>query len=127
MFSPPQQTHPTHSPHPQKTQSKKLKGVYPEPPPCALDAAFDLAAFTGRWYITAGLNPLFDTFDCQEHVFAVPEPGRLVGRINWRIAQPGGEFLERSVVQTFVQQDPEGAPGKLHNGGNEYLHYEDDW
>jgi hypothetical protein len=35
--------------------------------------------------------------------------------------------LERSVVQRFVQQDPEGAPAKLHNGGNEYLHYEDDW
>lgn len=29
----------------------------------------------GRWYITAGLNPLFDQFDCQEHFFGVPEPG----------------------------------------------------
>ena len=29
----------------------------------------------GRWYITAGLNPLFDTFDCQEHFFGVPEEG----------------------------------------------------
>ena len=29
----------------------------------------------GRWYITAGLNPLFDQFDCQEHYFGVPEPG----------------------------------------------------
>lgn len=35
------------------------------PPDCALDSAFDLSAFTGRWYITAGLNPLFDTFPCQ--------------------------------------------------------------
>lgn len=27
----------------------------------------------------AGLNPLFDTFDCQEHFFASPEPGGSVG------------------------------------------------
>ena len=105
----------------------ELRGLQKLTLPCALDAAFDLSGFTGRWYITAGLNPLFDLFDCQEHVFAVPEPGRLVGRINWRIAQPRGEFLERSVVQTFVQRDAAGAPAKLHNGGNEYLHYEDDW
>ncbi len=37
----------------------------------------------GRWYITAGLNPLFDQFDCQEHFFAVPKPNTLVGKINW--------------------------------------------
>jgi violaxanthin de-epoxidase len=35
------------------------------PPVEALDKAFDISGFTGRWYITAGLNPLFDTFDCQ--------------------------------------------------------------
>ena len=41
------------------------EGVFPVPPDCALDKGFDLNGFTGRWYITAGLNPLFDTFDCQ--------------------------------------------------------------
>jgi hypothetical protein len=41
------------------------EGLYPVPPDCALDEKFDLGAFTGRWYITAGLNPLFDIFDCQ--------------------------------------------------------------
>jgi violaxanthin de-epoxidase len=50
-------------------------GAYPVPPMDALDPAFDLAAFTGRWYITAGLNPLFDTFPCQEHFFGAPQPG----------------------------------------------------
>ena len=45
------------------------------PPECARDKNFDLSKFTGRWYITAGLNPLFDTFPCQEHFFGVPEPG----------------------------------------------------
>lgn len=45
------------------------------PTECARDQKFDLNMFTGRWYITAGLNPLFDTFPCQEHYFGVPEPG----------------------------------------------------
>ena len=53
------------------------EGVWPVPPECALDANFDLNKFQGRWYITAGLNPLFDTFPCQEHYFGVPEPGEL--------------------------------------------------
>ena len=35
----------------------------------------------GRWYITAGLNPLFDTFDCQEHYFGVPEDGEYALRL----------------------------------------------
>eukprot|EP00891_Asterochloris_glomerata_P009375 jgi/Astpho2/9375/Aster-01644 len=80
--------------------------------------------FKGRWYITAGLNPLFDTFDCQEHYFGVPEPGRLYGKINWRIKKRDSDFIERSVVQTFKQQE---NPAILYNGNNEYLHYEDTW
>lgn len=56
----------------------------------------------------AGLNPLFDTFDCQEHFFASPEPGRVFAKINWRIPSSdpltGDEdFIERSVTQRFVQ------------------------
>ena len=57
----------------------------------------------GRWYITAGLNPLFDDFDCQEHYFGVPEPGKLYGKINWRIKKPDNDFIDRSTVQTFKQ------------------------
>jgi violaxanthin de-epoxidase len=57
----------------------------------------------GRWYITAGLNPLFDTFDCQVHYFGVPEPGKLYGKINWRIPKGNKDFIERSTVQTFDQ------------------------
>lgn len=57
----------------------------------------------GRWYITAGLNPLFDTFDCQEHFFGVPEPNKLYGKINWRIPKGNRDFIERSTVQTFDQ------------------------
>ena len=106
------------------------KDAFPVPPDCAQDAGFDLAGFTGRWFITAGLNPLFDTFDCQAHFFASPDPARLVARINWRIPAGVGaggapDFAERSTVQTFVQDPANKA--HLLNHGNEYLHYEDDW
>jgi violaxanthin de-epoxidase len=100
------------------------KDKYPVPPDCARDKNFDLNMFTGRWYITAGLNQLFDVFPCQEHFFGVPEPGLLYAKINWRVPKPDGDFLQRSVVQTFRQQ-PE--PDMLWNHGNSYLHYEDDW
>lgn len=101
--------------------------LFPVPPDCALDTSFDLSKFTGTWNITAGLNPLFDTFNCQVHKFSMPEPGKLVGEINWRIAKGGpddGDFLQRSTTQTFVQQE---NPAILWNHGNQYLHYEDDW
>ena len=65
-----------------------------------------VAALQGRWYITAGLNPLFDTFDCQVHYFGVPEPGKLYGKINWRIPKGNADFIERSTVQTFDQVGP---------------------
>jgi violaxanthin de-epoxidase len=43
-------------------------GAYPEPKADALVTAFDTTDMTGRWYISAGLNPLFDLFDCQARV-----------------------------------------------------------
>eukprot|EP00879_Flechtneria_rotunda_P023771 GHRR01025168.1.p1 GENE.GHRR01025168.1~~GHRR01025168.1.p1 ORF type:complete len:349 (+),score=86.61 GHRR01025168.1:2588-3634(+) len=101
------------------------EGLYPVPPDCALDNGFDLNNFQGRWFITAGQNPLFDIFDCQEHYFAIQEPGRLAAKINWRINKPNGDFIERSTIQMF-KQDPE-KPALLYNHDNEYLHYQDDW
>nr|ART29441.1 chloroplast violaxanthin de-epoxidase [Lobosphaera incisa] len=98
--------------------------VYPVPKKEALDQNFDLNMVQGRWYITAGYNPLFDNFDCQEHYFGVPEPGKLYAKINWRIPK-GEDFIERSTVQTFKQRPDN--PALLENHGNEFLHYEDDW
>lgn len=40
-------------------------GSYPLPPDDALVKQFSLDEFKGKWYISAGLNPLFDIFDCQ--------------------------------------------------------------
>jgi len=105
-----------------------LKGRFPVPPPESVVKEFDVTKFQGRWYISAGLNPLFDTFDCQAHFFegfapTGDRPGRVLGKINWRIQEPDGEFLTKSTVQKFVQT----SPGVLENHDNEYLHYEDDW
>eukprot|EP00878_Enallax_costatus_P018093 GHUV01019035.1.p1 GENE.GHUV01019035.1~~GHUV01019035.1.p1 ORF type:complete len:454 (+),score=105.01 GHUV01019035.1:192-1553(+) len=101
------------------------EGLYPVPPDCALDNSWDFSGFTGRWFITAGQNPLFDIFDCQEHFFAAPEPGDLAAKINWRINKPNGDFIERSTIQMFKQDLQK--PAVLYNHDNEYLHYQDDW
>ena len=53
------------------------------------------------------------------HFFESPSPGVVYGKLNWRVVEPDGEFLERHAVQRFVQ-DPK-APGHLQNYDNEYL------
>jgi hypothetical protein len=79
------------------------ENAYPVPPDSVLDDTFDLQEFQGRWYITAGYNKLFDTFDCQEHYFMNPEPGKMFGKIQWRIQRSDGDFIERETVQRFLQ------------------------
>jgi violaxanthin de-epoxidase len=119
---------PDTGPLPTEKDWDPVKGRYPLPPEDAVVKSFDVSKMTGRWYITAGLNPLFDTFDCQAHFFdgkapAGGQPGKLLGKINWRIQEPDGEFLTKSTVQQFIQT----SPGILENHDNEYLHYQDDW
>ncbi|KAL0925432.1 hypothetical protein M5K25_003760 [Dendrobium thyrsiflorum] len=99
-------------------------GDFPVPSPSALVRKFKILDFNGKWYITSGLNPTFDTFDCQLHEFHV-ESGKLIGNISWRIRTPDSGFFTRSTTQRFVQ-DPS-QPGILYNHDNEYLHYQDDW
>lgn len=99
-------------------------GEFPVPDPSYLVKSFNMSDFSGKWYITSGLNPTFDTFDCQLHEFHV-ESNKLVGNLTWRIRTPDTGFFTRSAVQKFVQ-DPS-QPGILYNHDNEYLHYQDDW
>ncbi|XP_015901670.3 violaxanthin de-epoxidase, chloroplastic [Ziziphus jujuba] len=99
-------------------------GEFPVPDPAVLVKNFDISTFNGKWFITSGLNPTFDTFDCQLHEFHT-ESNKLVGNITWRIRTPDGGFFTRSTMQRFVQ-DPT-QPGILYNHDNEYLHYQDDW
>ncbi|CAM6106969.1 unnamed protein product [Calypogeia fissa] len=103
---------------------KQDEGRFPIPGPNALVQDFNVQDFTGKWYITSGLNKTFDTFDCQLHEFSA-SPDTLTGKLTWRIATPDGGFFTRSAVQNFVQN--EGQPGQLYNHGNEFLHYQDDW
>ncbi|XP_068660567.1 violaxanthin de-epoxidase, chloroplastic-like [Aristolochia californica] len=99
-------------------------GEFPIPDASALVKSFNMADFNGKWYITSGLNPTFDTFGCQLHEFHV-ESNKLVGNLSWRIRTPDSGFFTRSTVQKFVQDSSQ--PGILYNHGNEYLHYQDDW
>ncbi|XP_050384442.1 violaxanthin de-epoxidase, chloroplastic [Argentina anserina] len=99
-------------------------GEFPVPDPSALVQSFDMEKFNGKWFITSGLNPTFDAFDCQVHEFHT-ESGRLVGNLSWRIRTPDGGFFTRTAVQKFVQD--QNQPGILYNHDNDYLHYQDDW
>ena len=36
----------------------------------------------------------------------MPEPGKLLGKINWRINKGDEDFIERSTTQKFVQARP---------------------
>ncbi|KAD3336230.1 hypothetical protein R6Q59_028542 [Mikania micrantha] len=99
-------------------------GEFPAPDPNSLVKNFNMKDFSGKWFITSGLNPTFDIFDCQLHEFHT-EGDKLVGNLTWRIKTPDGGFFTRSAVQTFVQ-DPN-LPAVLYNHDNEFLHYQDDW
>ena len=57
--------------------------------------------------------------------FAAPDADHMAVKINWRVARPNGQFYERSDVQTFYAD--ERTKSIMHNNGNEYLHYQDDW
>ncbi|KAL2549409.1 Violaxanthin de-epoxidase [Forsythia ovata] len=99
-------------------------GEFPAPDPALLVQNFNINDFNGKWFITSGLNPTFDTFDCQVHEFHT-ESDKLVANLSWRIRTPDTGFFTRSTVQKFVQ-DPK-YPGILYNHDNEFLHYQDDW
>jgi violaxanthin de-epoxidase len=98
-------------------------GAYPEPSADVIVKKFSTKIFDGRWYISAGLNEVFDTFDCQVHFFNAATPNTLYGQLNWRIKEPDGEYFTRDTIQKFIQV----RPGVLYNHGNDYLHYQDDW
>lgn len=99
--------------------------TFPVPKDSSLVSDFNLKDFQGQWAITAGLNNLFDVFDCQVHQFRIEDSGMLHGDIDWRIKLTDGDFIDRHAVQTFAQ-DPK-KPGYLRNDNNEFLNYTDDW
>lgn len=104
---------------------KQDEGLYPIPAKESLVKKFDTSIWNGRWYITAGLNKVFDIFDCQVHFFTSPYPGKFYAKLFWRVTEPDGEFFTKNAIQRFVQ-DPKN-PAIMYNHDNEYLHYKDDW
>lgn len=104
---------------------KPDENLYPIPPDTALVPSFEVERLKGVWYISAGQNPTFDTFDCQLHTFNPTSPTTFVANLTWRIRTPDGGFFTRSADQEFVQQTDK--PALLLNHDNEFLHYQDDW
>ena len=106
----------------------------PKPQASAL-SSLDLKTFDGVWYITRGLNPMFDCFDGQIHNFTVGsgDAKPLHGDLKYHVKKdlnctyPNCDYLPREVHQSFAQ-DP-AAPTHLinHNNTLEELHYADDW
>ena len=110
----------------------------PLPAPSAVVANFDIASsLTGVWYITRGLNPLFDCFDCQVHNFTYdpqtdPVSKPLHGDLKYNVkvdlnCSSDCKYLPREVHQSFAQ-DPS-SRGHLinHNNSLAEMHYADDW
>eukprot|EP00607_Mallomonas_marina_P011032 CAMPEP_0182421274 /NCGR_PEP_ID=MMETSP1167-20130531/6586_1 /TAXON_ID=2988 /ORGANISM="Mallomonas Sp, Strain CCMP3275" /LENGTH=383 /DNA_ID=CAMNT_0024598233 /DNA_START=128 /DNA_END=1275 /DNA_ORIENTATION=- len=104
---------------------KQDEGLYPIPAKESLVTKFDTSIWNGRWYISAGLNKLFDTFDCQAHFFTSPYPGKFYAKLFWRVTEPDGEFFTKNAIQRFVQDTSN--PAIMYNHDNDYLHYKDDW
>ena len=82
---------------------KQSDNSYPLPDPVSVVKKFDMSIWNGRWYISAGLNDIFDTFDCQVHFFTSPKPDRVYAKLFWRITEPDGEVMTKRAVQKFVQ------------------------
>ncbi|GJP33001.1 hypothetical protein CLOM_g17579 [Closterium sp. NIES-68] len=104
---------------------KADENLFPLPPDEALVPEFDVGKLDGEWFIASGLNPTFDTYDCQLHTFKPTGEGEFRVDITWRINTPDGGFFTRSALQDFMQEPA--RPGVLLNHDNEFLHYQDDW
>ena len=66
---------------------------WPVPMASALVKEFSTESLEGPWYISAGLNKAFDTFDCQLHKFEAPTPSKLVENL-----QVGADGAPRSLA-----------------------------
>mmetsp|Transcript_33455 Transcript_33455/g.72393 ORF Transcript_33455/g.72393 Transcript_33455/m.72393 type:complete len:488 (+) Transcript_33455:39-1502(+) len=101
---------------------------YPELPPrlweerlysYGKDARTELKnLFLGTWYISGGLNPAFDAFDCQKHIFHLPKMDGNAGddiadaTFEYRVKtdKAGGYFTKRgNKVLTYVQRTDKGV------------------
>ncbi|KAJ1445978.1 Violaxanthin de-epoxidase-domain-containing protein, partial [Pelagophyceae sp. CCMP2097] len=76
-----------------------------EPPRSSVLKTFDVSTLEGK---CAGLNPMFDSFPCQIHIFQRVAPGQLVDRLSYRVVDPDGAVVTRAEAQR-LQQDADDA------------------
>ena len=92
---------------------KQDEGEYPIPAEESQVKKFDTTMWNGKWYISAGLNKIFDIFDCQVHFFTSPYPGKFYAKLFWRINEPDGEKA-REVKETSKSRCVKEIPDKTH-------------
>ena len=83
---------------------KQDDGSYPVPMASALAKGFKPSVLEGDWYISAGLNPAFDIFDCQLHRFETPSPTKLVGNLQARAAPPILQFAAAAAAAAAARR-----------------------
>lgn len=93
--------HHNHHHHPIATTPAPHSAIYIVRPEFNLNT-FAVGAVLAEWYITLGLNPLFDCFDCQHHTFSINSTAT---------ATPGGKPLV-GALRYKVRQDLNCTPGK---------------
>lgn len=82
--------------------------------------------FRGKWIISAGLNPSFDTFDCQVHEFYAPKEGGQSGKVvadatfSYRVQVDGDKFITKIGPKklALVKDEP---VGERRSNENELL------
>ena len=117
---------------------KQTKTNCPKPAYTGLVSEFNVKTdLVGLWYITRGLNNLFDCFDCQVHNFSYnpnikPFAKPLHGDLKYNVkvnlnCTEDCKYLPREVFQSFSQDSQ--IPGHLmnHNNSLAEMHYSDDW
>lgn len=83
--------------------------------------------FTGTWFIALGLNPLFDTFDCQVHTFKPASDGSVQGNFSFRVPADDGTIITRVGAKRLVQPDPAMPSRLLLHLDPQRMRYEDVW
>ena len=117
---------------------KQTKTKCPMPAASGVVSTFSLETdLVGVWYITRGLNPRFDCFDCQVHNFTYnpkesPVTKPLHGDLKYNVkvdlnCTDDCKYVPREVHQSFSQDTHN--PGHLMNYNNTLaeMHYSDDW
>jgi len=85
----------------------------------------DLSLLEGRWYINAGLNPIFDTYPCQVACARRVAEDRVNFTMWFDIPLDNGTNLLTNANQSFFAPDPS-TPAHIRMT-QDFMHGQDDW